>query len=179
MLAWNLLCRLGWLWIWNSLPASVSGVYTTESQVQATISGLFFFFKRVWVFVVMGQTWASYLLGKHSTAEESPHLGRGSKHECLRKRMLPLFTPSPGSRAVTEESGKGWKIRAHFAKVEIKLFKAKWWHREGYAVDADSRLYQGRFWGTPIIVLGFLLWGSREGGVWLLRRVAHGVLCFD
>lgn len=43
--------------------------------------------------------------------------------------MLPLFTPSPGSRAVTEESGKGWKIRAHFAKVEIKLFKAKWWHR--------------------------------------------------
>lgn len=43
--------------------------------------------------------------------------------------MLPLFTPSPVSRAVTEESGKGWTIRAHFAKVALKLFKAKWWNR--------------------------------------------------
>lgn len=43
--------------------------------------------------------------------------------------MLLLFTLSPVSRAVTEESGKEWKIRAYFAKVAIKLFKAKWWHR--------------------------------------------------
>lgn len=24
---------------------------------------------------------------------------------------------------------KGWKVRAHFAKVAIKLFKVKWWNR--------------------------------------------------
>lgn len=51
--------------------------------------------------------------------------------------------------------------------------------RDRYAVNTDGRPHQRRYLGGPIIVLGFLLGGSREGGIWLLRRVASGVFHFD
>lgn len=101
-------------------------MYTTESQVQA--------FYRDCVFVCGDGSDLSLLPARqafHRAIE--PHLRRGSKHKGLRRRVLPLFSLSPVlspvSRAVTEESGKGWTIRAHFAKVALKLFKAKWWNR--------------------------------------------------
>lgn len=40
--------------------------------------------------------------------------------------------------------------------------------RDRYAVNTDGRPHQRRYLGGPIIVLGFLLGGSREGGIWLL-----------